>query len=187
MRLLGPNTNGMICARSSVVASIMTTVADLDAAPPASEIALISQSGAIGAFVLSGCQEAGLPVGVYFSTGNEADVGFEELLGRVVDDPRISVVLTYVEGLRDGPAFVDAALRAASLGQDHRDAQGRHDRGGCAGLGVAHCRDGRIGRGLRWRAAPARRLPGVGPAGTRAHCAAPGRAAPAEPGAGSGW
>jgi acyl-CoA synthetase (NDP forming) len=117
LRLVGPNTNGLISARSNLVASIMSAVADLD--PPLRDdgIAVLTQSGAVGAFLLQGCADAGLGVGTYFSTGNEADLGLEELLGGMVDDPAVRVVLGYVEGLRDGPAFVAAARRARAVGK----------------------------------------------------------------------
>jgi len=117
VRLLGPNSNGIISARSGLAGSIMTPVGDLTAPLTSSGVAVISQSGAIGAFIFTGCLAAGLPVGTYTSTGNEADVGFEELLGALVDDPSVQVILAYAEGLRDGPGFISAARRAQQLGK----------------------------------------------------------------------
>jgi acetate---CoA ligase (ADP-forming) len=117
VRLVGPNTNGIISARSGLAGSIMTPVGDLSAPLRPSGVAVISQSGAIGAFVFTGCMAAGLPIGTYTSTGNEADVGFEELLTALVDDPSVQVILAYVEGLRDGPGFTKAARRAQQLGK----------------------------------------------------------------------
>ena len=117
VRLLGPNSNGIISARSGLAGSIMTPVGDLTAPLTCSGVAVISQSGAIGAFIFTGCLAAGLPVGTYTSTGNEADVGFEELLGALVDDLSVQVILAYVEGLRDGPRFIAAARRAQQLGK----------------------------------------------------------------------
>ena len=117
MRLLGPNSNGMISARAGLAASIMTTVSDLE--PPLIDdgVAVISQSGAVGTFILTACLEAGLSVGTYFSTGNECDVGFEEILDRLVDDPSVKVILAYIEGLRNGADFVSAAARAQESGK----------------------------------------------------------------------
>jgi len=117
VRLLGPNSNGIISARSGLVGTIMTPVGDLRAPLTSSGVAVITQSGAIGAFIFTGCLAAGLPVGTYASTGNEADVGFEELLGALVDDPSVQVILAYVEGLRDGARFITAARRARELGK----------------------------------------------------------------------
>jgi acetate---CoA ligase (ADP-forming) len=117
VRLVGPNTNGIISARSGLAGSIMTPVGDLSAPLTSSGVAVITQSGAIGAFIFTGCLAAGLPVGTYTSTGNEADVGFEELLSALVDDPSVQVILAYVEGLRDGAGFIKAARRAQELGK----------------------------------------------------------------------
>jgi acyl-CoA synthetase (NDP forming) len=117
VRLVGPNTNGIISARSGLAGSIMTPVGDLSAPLRPSGVAVITQSGAIGAFIFTGCLAAGLPVGTYTSTGNEADVGFEELLSALVDDPSVQVILAYVEGLRDGAGFIKAARRAQELGK----------------------------------------------------------------------
>jgi acyl-CoA synthetase (NDP forming) len=117
MRLLGPNSNGMISARAGLAASIMTTVSDLEAPLIDGGVAVISQSGAVGTFILTACLEAGVSVGTYFSTGNECDVGFEEILDRLVDDPGVKVVLAYIEGLRNGADFVSAAARAQESGK----------------------------------------------------------------------
>jgi acetate---CoA ligase (ADP-forming) len=117
LRLLGPNSNGVISARGGLAGSIMTATEDFR--PPLVDdgVAVITQSGAIGGFLVPKLLEAGLGVGSYFSTGNESDVGFAELLERLVDDPDVRAVLGYVEGLRDGPAFVRAAARARAAGK----------------------------------------------------------------------
>jgi len=58
VRLLGPNSNGIISARSGLAGSIMTPVGDLTAPLTSSGVAVISQSGAIGAFIFTGCLAA---------------------------------------------------------------------------------------------------------------------------------
>jgi acetate---CoA ligase (ADP-forming) len=115
LRIVGPNTNGLISARAGLAASIMTSVGDLPAPLARGGAAVITQSGAVGAFIFTGCHNAGLPVGTYLSTGNEADVGFEEMLGELVDDPSVDLILAYAEGIRDGAGFVRAAERARAV------------------------------------------------------------------------
>jgi acetate---CoA ligase (ADP-forming) len=117
LRIVGPNTNGVISARAGLAGSIMTSVGDLPAPLARGGAAVITQSGAVGAFIFTGCHNAGLPVGTYLSTGNEADVGFEEVLGELVDDPSVELILAYAEGIRDGPGFIRAAERAKSAGK----------------------------------------------------------------------
>jgi acetate---CoA ligase (ADP-forming) len=78
-------------------------------------VALVSQSSNI---VINMCMQArGLPVAYVACLGNAAVVGLAELTGALLDDPRVTAVGLYVEGIDDAPAFAALAEKARGLGK----------------------------------------------------------------------
>lgn len=117
IRLIGPNGNGVVAVRSNFTASFMSGLDTERFELTDHGVALVSQSGAVGAFIFNLGQGSGLGVGTFVSTGNETDVGFAEIIASLAADPATTAILGYVEGLRDGPAFVDAARAAEAAGK----------------------------------------------------------------------
>jgi acyl-CoA synthetase (NDP forming) len=114
IRLLGPNSLGAIGFTSAFTGTITTAIsghAGLKSAP----IALLGQSGAIGSYMLSAAQAAGIGFARFAATGNELDVTAVELARSLVEDDAVRVLLLYLEGLRDGGAFVELAQRASDV------------------------------------------------------------------------
>ncbi|EST27618.1 acetate--CoA ligase family protein [Streptomyces roseochromogenus] len=99
LRLLGPNTNLNAFERFRE---------DLEG--PA--IALITQSGHQGRPVFS-LQELGIRLSHWAPTGNEADLETADFLSWFTEQPEVGAIACYVEGLKDGRAFLLAADRAA--------------------------------------------------------------------------
>ncbi len=99
LRLLGPNTNLNAFERFRD---------DLDG--PA--IALITQSGHQGRPVFS-LQELGIRLSHWAPTGNEADLETADFISYFAEQPEVGAIAAYVEGLKDGRAFLLAADRAA--------------------------------------------------------------------------
>lgn len=109
-RLLGPNTNGMVEVAGVLPLTFMSAFED--GIPLHDDrIGLVSQSGAVGGFVLREAQLSGLGVSSFYATGNEVDLTTSELITSLVED-NASVILVYVEGVNDGQAFQDALARA---------------------------------------------------------------------------
>ncbi len=105
MRLIGPNTLGY-----------KDPIDKLDAAfvfgmPRPGEIALISQSGAlcIGMVYYANGEYIGLSRVI--SVGNKADVDDADLIEYLGQDPATKVIAMYIEGIKDGKKFLDAARR----------------------------------------------------------------------------
>ncbi len=112
VRVLGPNSNGAVSVRNKATVTFMTGL-DQDRFELRDEgIAFISQSGAMGGFILNMAQSAGLGMGRFFSLGNEADLGFPEVLAGLLDEGSTSVVAGYIEGIRDGEALEEALKMA---------------------------------------------------------------------------
>ena len=78
-------------------------------------VALISQSSNI--VVNLGMQQRGLPIAYVACLGNAAVVGLAELAGALLDDPRVTAIGMYIEGIDDAPAFARLAHQAAALGK----------------------------------------------------------------------
>jgi acyl-CoA synthetase (NDP forming) len=75
-------------------------------------IGMVSQSGAFGTVIFAQAQARGLGLRTYVSSGNETVLGFADYLEDLVADPGVSVIGGYLEGLRDGQRFLEAAATA---------------------------------------------------------------------------
>ncbi|MFI8105972.1 acetate--CoA ligase family protein [Streptomyces sp. NPDC086023] len=102
LRLLGPNTN---------LNAFEEFREDLEG--PA--IALITQSGHQGRPVYT-LQELGIRLSHWAPTGNEADLETSDFISYFAERPEVGAIACYVEGLKDGRAFLLAADRAARNG-----------------------------------------------------------------------
>ncbi|MEU7556939.1 acetate--CoA ligase family protein [Streptomyces eurythermus] len=102
VRLLGPNTNLNAFERFRE-----------DLTGPA--IALITQSGHQGRPVFA-LQELGIRLSHWAPTGNEADLETADFLSWFAEQPEVGAIACYLEGLKDGRAFLLAADRAARRG-----------------------------------------------------------------------
>jgi acetate---CoA ligase (ADP-forming) len=80
-----------------------------------SGVALVSQSSNI--VINMGMQARGLPVAYVACLGNAAVVGLAELTGALLDDPRVTAVGLYFEGIDDAPAFAALAEKARGMGK----------------------------------------------------------------------
>lgn len=108
MRLVGPNCFGILNPHHKLYAQMPTII------PPAGPIAVVSQSGNVGATIARRTTALNFGLSRLISTGNEADLhaeDFMEFLGRD-DDTR--VILSYVEGFRDGRRFFEIARGVTS-------------------------------------------------------------------------
>lgn len=113
--VVGPNCVGYLNTFASTAPGFM--VQPTRPRPLAGPVAVISQSGGFGSFVLQKAMAAGLRVGFFATTGNECDVTVARTLSYAVEDPAITVLLGYVEAVHDGEVFRRAARRAQELGK----------------------------------------------------------------------
>ena len=78
-------------------------------------VALVSQSSNI--VINLGMQKRALPVAYVACLGNAAVVGLADLAGALLDDPRVTALGMYIEGIDDAPAFAALAERARAMGK----------------------------------------------------------------------
>jgi acetyl coenzyme A synthetase (ADP forming)-like protein len=105
VRIVGPNTLGY-----------KDPVDKLDAAfvfgmPQPGHIALISQSGALCVGMVYYANGEHIGLSRVISVGNKADIDDADLIEYLDQDKATKVIAMYIEGIRDGKKFLDAARR----------------------------------------------------------------------------
>jgi acetate---CoA ligase (ADP-forming) len=113
--IVGPNCNGFYNGAQKVAATFAIPV-DMDR-PKLGPVAVVSQSGGFGSYILLKAITAGLHVSWYLSTGNESDMNVARSLRYMIERPEVGVVLTFFEAVRSPEVFVEVAARAAELGK----------------------------------------------------------------------
>jgi acyl-CoA synthetase (NDP forming) len=115
--LIGPNTNGIISCGSRFTATFTPALQQDSFHLQDGPVAVVSQSGALGASFFYLAQRDGLGVGTLINTGNEVDVRSEDAIAALAGaDSPVSVILAYNEGLRDAALLAKAARTAATSG-----------------------------------------------------------------------
>ncbi|MGH8786189.1 MAG: acetate--CoA ligase family protein [Cupriavidus necator] len=110
MRILGPNCLGVFNAYSRFTGTFSQAIRN--GLPPPGPLAIASQSGACGAHLAYLCQQRGIGIGYWVTTGNEADISLSECMLWLARSPSVRVIAAYAEAIRDGDRFVEA-LRVA--------------------------------------------------------------------------
>lgn len=104
--VIGPNCAGLANFPNRVVAT------RLPAPPRPGSVAFVSQSGALMMALYGVFADRHVGLSKLLSLGNQVDVGLAESLAYLAADPQTAVIGAFVEGVREGPAFVDAARQA---------------------------------------------------------------------------
>lgn len=113
--LAGPNCLGLVNVRSGVAPTFTTALERRSHLEPGS-IAFVSQSGAVGAFLLGMIQDAALGISHFVTTGNEAALGFVDYARHLIGDPETRVIAGYLEGV-DGRELVAVGEAARTAGK----------------------------------------------------------------------
>jgi acyl-CoA synthetase (NDP forming) len=110
MRLLGPNSIGLLNVSDRIVLSASNALVTDDLVP--GSIALVSQSGGILGSLLSRAHAQGIGFSKLIATGNECDLDVSDFIDHLVDDAETAVIALYLESLRKPKAFQAAVIRA---------------------------------------------------------------------------
>ena len=130
--------------------------------PATGNIALVSQSGAVGVAALEYAQGEGIGLSKFVSVGNKADLNENDFLAYLKDDPLTDVIMFYLEDLSDPKRFFQLAREITGEAGNKKPIlaikSGRTRPG--PGRLVPHRGPGRLRRGLRRPVRPVRRPPG---------------------------
>ena len=109
MRMVGPNCMGVINTDPSV--NMHATFTSIF--PPAGNVAMSSQSGALGLAILDYARSIGVGFSTFVSVGNKADVSGNDLIQYWAEDPNTDVMLLYLESFGNPRKFGEIARRVA--------------------------------------------------------------------------
>ncbi|HMS79417.1 MAG TPA: CoA-binding protein, partial [Burkholderiaceae bacterium] len=115
MTLLGPNCLGVMNPGERLYATFAP--APLAGTPEPGTVAIVSQSGAFGAYAYTLARVGGLGLSCWITTGNEAATSVADVIDALVDEPGTRVILSYIEGARDGRLLHRALQRARAAGK----------------------------------------------------------------------
>ena len=115
MRILGPNTIGLVNLTDNIVLSATGALEMEDF--PAGSIGVVSQSGGILGSLLSRAAARGIGLSKLISTSNEVDLELADFIDALADDEATQVIALYVETVRNPEKFRAAALKAAQAGK----------------------------------------------------------------------
>ena len=105
LRLIGPNTNGMFSARLGCNAIGLANI-------PRGSLALLSNSANVNVSALTAAQSHGyMGISTMLSVGNQSDIFFHEYVESLGEDPDTKAIISYVEGFKNGPAYLQVARR----------------------------------------------------------------------------
>ena len=105
MRMVGPNCMGVL--NTDPVVSLNATFAPTW--PPAGNIGMSSQSGALGLAILDYVRTLNIGISTFVSVGNKADVSSNDLLCYWSEDPRTEVIVLYLESFGNPHKFARIA------------------------------------------------------------------------------
>ncbi len=114
MRIMGPNCVGLVNNARNLWATFAQPPLFEDGLQPGS-LGIISQSGFFGIAIYQLAAYNGLGFRYFASVGNQADLSFTDFLAYMVEDPEISVICAYLEGLKASEDLLPLARRALSL------------------------------------------------------------------------
>jgi len=109
MRMIGPNCMGLL----NTDPAVRLDVTFAPSFPPQGNVAMSSQSGALGIAILDYARESDIGISTFVSVGNKADVSGNDLMLYWEGDPATDVILLYVESFGHPRRFARIARRIA--------------------------------------------------------------------------
>jgi len=107
VRILGPNTiMGVINTTNR-----LNTTFERDVMPPKGNIAVVSQSGGVGAAILDLTCHYQIGVSKFAFMGDKADINDVDILRYLHEDKHTKVICLYMEGIEKGREFVETAQK----------------------------------------------------------------------------
>jgi acetate---CoA ligase (ADP-forming) len=115
MRVLGPNTVGMVNFRDRMP----LTFADWYGRDTGQRggVAILTHSGSVGGLIFSSLQANKVGVDYWIASGNEAILEVADFIDHLADDPALTTIACFIEGVVDGRKFMAAAQKARNAGK----------------------------------------------------------------------
>ncbi|MBM3148841.1 MAG: acetyl CoA synthetase [Chloroflexi bacterium] len=107
MVLVGPNSQGIVNTEANLYPQMPPLF------PKPGHLAIVSQSGNIVGTTSRHLTIRGFGCSKCISSGNEADLHTEDYIEYLANDPQTKVILSYLEGVKDGKRFIEVAREAS--------------------------------------------------------------------------
>ncbi|MBW1713812.1 MAG: CoA-binding protein [Deltaproteobacteria bacterium] len=107
LRIMGPNIQGITYLPNKLCAMMFPA---LSVQGP---LAIVSQSGSITAALSEWAAREGFGLSAAINLGNQADLCESDYLDFFADDNQTGAIVLYLEGIKNGPQFLDSLKRAA--------------------------------------------------------------------------
>lgn len=108
IRVVGPNCMGFWSASACLRAFMFP----LPVSP--GSLGFVSQGGNVGGALVFSAYERGVGFHKYVSCGCAADIQIEDYIENFADDPKIKVIMAYIEGLNDGRRFMEKVRKVTA-------------------------------------------------------------------------
>jgi acyl-CoA synthetase (NDP forming) len=106
IRIMGPNCFGPYCPKGEI-----TVVTGGDFSKEAGTVALTAQSGQLSECIIGRALGEGIRYSKVASYGNASDINESDLLEYLMQDDDTKIITSYLEGVKDGPRYLDIARR----------------------------------------------------------------------------
>ncbi|MDH3683085.1 MAG: acetate--CoA ligase family protein, partial [Acidimicrobiia bacterium] len=107
IRVLGPNTSGIVVPRSKLFCSFVPAVRELIPGP----LGVVAQSGGVAHSIAFAASNDGPGVSAMVGVGNGADLRLAELVDMVGQLPDTKALVVHIEGVPDGTALLEVVQR----------------------------------------------------------------------------
>ena len=107
IKLVGPNCLGVMNTYNDMNASFSSDIAHKG------KISFMTQSGAIMAAILDYADKKNIGFSRIVSLGNKAVINENDCMKDFMEDENTEVITAYLEGIVDGPGFIDASRKAS--------------------------------------------------------------------------
>ncbi len=112
IRVIGPNALGVYNTENELDSFFVSR--DRVSRPAEGRLSIISQSGAITVILMEALARDGLGIAKAVNYGNRLDLDEADALDYFAEDPRTAAVAMYMESVRDGARFLQAAKAFAA-------------------------------------------------------------------------
>ncbi|CAG2153552.1 Trans-feruloyl-CoA synthase FCS1 [Cupriavidus yeoncheonensis] len=117
MAIAGPNCMGLANLTTRAITAFATTFRAFPPQDGPGHVSLLTQSGNVCAIVYATGRQTDVGFHQFINTGNEACLDYADYLDYLADDAQTGAVVGYLEGLRNGPRFIEAAARLRAAGK----------------------------------------------------------------------
>jgi acyl-CoA synthetase (NDP forming) len=110
IRIIGPNCHGIYCPGGG-----LTVLPGSSFPKESGPVGLVTQSGQFAEMIVLQSRGLGIRYSKVISFGNARDLNEADLFEYMTEDPETKIIVSYVEGVKQGPRFLEAVRKASKV------------------------------------------------------------------------